>query len=119
MRIDPGPWEVDKRGKHFRRVGTMIEYMPEITTTYGTFEAEFVPPPPKKIEEPHKKTVLCPFNSTCSAQCAMHSESGCGIATGDPPTIGRRCPFGSKHNIFTCREDCALWKFCNKGEKTK
>ena len=50
MRIDPGPWEVDENGKRFRRVGPgCIEYPMTITTTYGEFEVDKVPPPPEEI----------------------------------------------------------------------
>lgn len=112
-KIEPGEWEVDEHGRHFRRVGDMIEYMPELVTAYGTFEAGFVPPLVNKTEEPPKKPVLCPLNSRCSEQCARYTESGCGLVTGEGPTPGRRCPFGNKVNPTTCKDACAFWELCN------
>ena len=56
MRIDPGPWEVDENGKRFRRVGPgCIEYPMTITTTYGEFEVDKVPPPPEDKEPPRPR----------------------------------------------------------------
>ena len=99
MRIDPGPWEVDENGKRFRRVGPgCIEYPMTITTTYGEFEVDKVPPPPEDKEPPRPK---------------RYTDKGCGIVTGEGPTPGRRCPFGNKVNPTTCKDACAFWELCN------
>ena len=66
MRIDPGPWEVDENGKRFRRVGPgCIEYPMTITTTYGEFEVDKVPPPPEDKEPLPPRVAICStiFNS--------------------------------------------------------
>lgn len=118
QRVEPGEWKVDEFGQHFRRVGNSIEYMPTITTTYGEFEVDSVPPPPSDIEPTHPKSWgECPFVSKCTPQCAMYGETGCGIVTGETPTIGKRCPFSDKRNIFSCTEKCALWALCSKEVK--
>ncbi len=115
--IEPGSWERDELGRKFRRVGNSIEYAPTITTTYGEFEVGHVPPPPKIVEEKRPKTWGdCPFRSKCTTQCARYTESGCGIVTGEAPSIGGRCPFGSKQTPFMCSEKCALWNLCNRKE---
>ena len=115
MRIDPGPWEVDENGKRFRRVGPgSIEYPMTITTTYGEFEVDKVPPPPEDKEPPRPKSWGdCPFNSKCTQHCARYTDKGCGIVTGEGPTPGRRCPFGNKVNPTTCKDACAFWELCN------
>ncbi len=113
-KIEPGEWEVDERGKRFRRVGNSIEYAPTITTTYGEFEVGHVPQPPKIVEAKRPQTWGdCPFRSKCTTQCARYTESGCGIVTGAPPVTGQRCPFADKHFFTTCKETCALWTLCN------
>lgn len=110
-----GEWEIDERGKRFRRVGSCIEYAPTIVTSYGEFEVGSVPPPPKEIEVNQPKSWgFCPLLSKCSPQCAMHGETGCAIVTGDIPNAGKRCPFSDKRDIFICNEKCALWKMCNR-----
>ena len=83
-KTEPGPWEVDERGRHFRRIGKgHIEYMPTITTTYGEFEIDSVPPPPKVVEPPRPKSWGdCPFISKCTPLCALYCETGCGLVTG-------------------------------------
>ena len=110
-----GSWEVDEHGRRFRRIGPgAIERPMTITTTYGEFEVDRVPPAPKETEPALPKSWgNCPFNSKCSTQCAKYTESGCGIVTGEGPTVGRRCPFGDKVNSTRCSEDCALWTMCN------
>ena len=113
-KIEPGEWEVDERGRHFRRVGNSIEYAPTITTTYGEFEVGSVPTPKNIITaERPKPPKDCPFLSKCTTQCARYTESGCGIVTGAPPVTGQRCPFADKHFFTTCKETCALWTLCN------
>lgn len=115
--IEPGSWERDELGRKFRRVGNSIEYAPTITTTYGEFEVGHVPPPPKIVEEKRPKTWGdCPFRSKCTTQCARYGEHGCGLVTGEAPSIGGRCPFGSKQTPFMCSEKCALWNLCNRKE---
>lgn len=106
-------WETDERGRKFRRVGTSIEYAPTISTPYGTFPMGEIPEP-KATEAPKPKAWgTCPFNSKCSPNCARYTERGCGIVTGEAPTVGRRCPFGDKQNPKRCEEDCAFWPLCN------
>ena len=117
-KIEPGEWEVDERGKHFRRVGNSIEYAPTITTTYGEFEVGHVPQPPKVVEGKRPKTWGdCPFRSKCTTQCARYTESGCGLVTGAAPATGKRCPFCGAHNPLICSEKCALWALCSKEAK--
>lgn len=115
-KIEPGEWEVDERGRHFRRVGNSIEYAPTITTTYGEFEVGSVPTPKNIITaERPKPPKDCPFLSKCTTKCARYRKSGCGLVTGEAPTIGGRCPFGSKQTPFLCNENCAFWTLCSKG----
>ena len=117
-KIEPGEWEVDERGRHFRRVGNSIEYAPTIQMSYGEFEIGNIPPPPKDIETPKPKTWgECPFRSKCTTQCARYTETGCGFVTGAAPAIGQRCPFCDAHNPLICSEKCALWSLCSKEVK--
>lgn len=52
----PGPWEIDENGRRFRRVGHgCIEYPMQITTSYGTFDADNMPAPPKRSNRPTPK----------------------------------------------------------------
>lgn len=119
QKVEPGPWEIDEHGRRFRRIGNgNIEYMTTITTTYGEFEIDSVPPPPKIVEtERPKSWGECPFLSRCTTQCALYGERGCGLVTGEATTTGKRCPFADKHNIFSCTEKCALWELCNRKER--
>ena len=113
-KIETGEWEVDERGRRFRRVGNSIEYAPTITTTYGEFEVGSVPTPKNIITaERPKPPKDCPFLSKCTTKCARYRESGCGLVTGEAPTIGGRCPFGNKVNPTTCKDACAFWELCN------
>lgn len=111
-------WETDERGRKFRRVGTSIEYAPTITTSYGVFPMGEVPEPREVKEKKPKEWGDCPFNSKCTPNCARYAESGCGLVTGEPPTIGRRCPFGDKLTPTRCGQDCALWPLCNRRKET-
>lgn len=112
-KIETGEWEVDERGRHFRRVGNSIEYAPTITTSYGIFPMGEVPEPKATEAKKPKTWGDCPFRSKCTTQCARYTESGCGIVTGAPPVTGQRCPFADKHFFTTCKETCALWTLCN------
>lgn len=114
----PGPWEIDENGRRFRRVGHgCIEYPMQITTSYGTFDADNMPAPPKEIEPPHPKSWgKCPFVSKCTSQCALYGETGCALVTGEGANTGKHCPFGDRQNIFSCTKDCALWALCNRKE---
>lgn len=115
--FEPGEWEVDERGRHFRRFGHSVEFAPTISTPYGEFEMGSAPRPSKFIEPPRPKTWgQCPFRNSCSETCARYTESGCGIVTGAPPAIGKRCPFGDARNLLACTEKCALWALCNRKE---
>lgn len=69
----PGPWEIDENGRRFRRVGHgCIEYPMQITTSYGTFDADNMPAPPKEIEPPRPKSWgKCPFVSNGDSQTRM------------------------------------------------
>ena len=112
-----GSWEVDEHGRRFRRIGPgCIEYPMTVSTAFGTFPMGEVPEPRTVEREKPKAWGNCPFNSECSPLCARHTESGCGIVTGQGPTVGRRCPFGDKVNPTRCSEDCALWTPCNGKE---
>lgn len=117
-KIEPGEWEVDERGRHFRRVGNSIEYAPTITTTYGEFEVGSVPTSKNIITaERPKPPKDCPFLSKCTTKCARYTESGCGLVTGAATATGKRCPFCDAHNPLICSEKCALWALCSKEAK--
>lgn len=117
----PGPWEIDENGRRFRRVGHgCIEYPMQITTSYGTFDADNMPTPAKEVEPPHPKSWgKCPFASKCTSQCALYGETGCALVTGEGSITGKRCPFGDQHSIFMCAKDCALWTLCNRKENER
>ena len=117
----PGPWEIDENGRRFRRVGPgCIEYPMQITTSYGTFDVDNLPAPPKEIEPPrHKSWGACPFVSKCTPLCALYGETGCGLVTGEGSTTGKRCPIGDKQTLFVCKEGCALWSLCNHRKEKK
>ena len=113
-------WEVDEKGRRFRRVGIgCIEHPMTISTSYGEFEVGKAPKPQQVKDEKKKTLWSCPFLSRCSPKCARYSDNGCGIVTGAGPTVGMRCPFGDKQNPKRCAEDCALWKLCNRKENVK
>lgn len=115
---DPGLWERDEMGRKFRRVAPgCIEYAPTVTTSYGTFEVGNMPVL-KAAREPERPKTWgqCPFRNSCTEQCARYTESGCGIVTGVPPAVGKRCPFGDARNLLACTEKCALWALCNRKE---
>lgn len=115
--FEPGEWEVDERGRHFRRFGHSVEFAPTLSTPYGEFEMGSAPRPSKFIEPPRPKTWgHCPFRNSCTEMCARYTEHGCGIVTGAPPAIGKRCPFGDARNLLACTEKCALWALCNRKE---
>lgn len=107
-------WEIDEHGRRFRHVGHgCVEYYPTISTPYGEFEASSVPSPPKSVEMGHSNILPCPFLMKCSEKCARYGARGCGIVTGEPPKVGKLCPFGDKHNLFQCTNQCALWALCS------
>jgi len=115
--IEPEHWEIDEHGRKFRRVGrAAIEYAPTITTSYGEFEVGNAPPVQKITEDNRPKPGDCPLLSKCTQKCARYGEHGCGLVTGEAPSIGGRCPFGSKQTPFMCSEKCALWNLCNRKE---
>ena len=91
-------------------------YMPTITTTYGEFEIDSVPPPPKVVEPPRPKSW-----GDCPLYFQMHTavrlctaKPAAGLLTGEGSTTGKRCPFGDKQTLFVCsRRAATLWSLCN------
>lgn len=117
----PGPWEVDDLGRRFRRIGPgMVEYATKVTTTFGTFDQDELDGM-ERLEKTsfesvkEETTQYCPFStaidSKCREDCARHGMTGCGFVTGEPSHVGSLCPLPGR---MACRNDCALWKLCNK-----
>lgn len=112
-------WQVDERGRRFRRIGACIEYEPDVVSTFGNFPKSVydrIEKPKPAIPEPkreHRKR--CPFSklSLCADGCARYGVKGCGFVTGEPPKEGKVCPFPGR---LTCGKDCALWAMCNRKE---
>ena len=113
-------WQVDERGRRFRRIGACIEYEPDVVSTFGSFPKSVYDriekPEPDSlapIREQHKR---CPFSklALCSDECARYTKNGCGLVTGAAPTTGKRCPICDAHNPLMCTENCALWALCKR-----
>ena len=73
-------WQVDERGRRFRRIGACIEYEPDVVSTFGSFPKSVYDriekPEPDSlapIREQHKR---CPFSklALCSDECARYTK---------------------------------------------
>lgn len=129
----PATWEIDNKGRRFRRVGKTIEYAPTIKTTLGDFYmdelAEVQRMAAKQEEERRAKAIEelknrpapthCPFNMDVNNQC---KREACGLffmgkcsiailadergAKNIEATEGKKCPF----SIYSkCGDDCAIY----------
>lgn len=129
----PGAWETDpKTGQRFRRVGTSIEWEPEIVTAHAgripesslnrynenvkQQQEESLKENKKRQEEANRQR-FCPFKSGmgygCSPKyCALYVSGACAlskIGTSTPAaTQGRDCPF--TRGRYSCNARCALYE---------
>lgn len=132
MKIPPkteaGEWQVDERGRRYRKIGSSIEYEPEIN---GVPQSVFIRSQKAQrekreaeLKEERRKAAEraaqrrnCPLmdgiNTDCTREACALFLNGCTLAriTDRPPkkaTEGLKCPF-SRYNS-KCRKDCAMFK---------
>ena len=92
-------WQVDERGRRFRRIGACIEYEPDVVSTFGSFPKSVYDriekPEPDSlapIREQHKR---CPFSklALCSDECARYTKNGCALSPARPRLPGKGARF--------------------------
>lgn len=112
--------EIDEKGRHFRRVGNIIEYEPIITTSFGNIPESQLEEARRKDNEQRQKRLQelnsqiksvkqCPLKkSTCYNSCAWWSGSECLLTCSKAFTEGnnKQCPISQK----LCQKDCALMR---------
>lgn len=127
--LQNGGWQIDEKGRKFRRVGKeTIEYMPMITI--DGHEMEYTPETVNRYHEAKQKAEqqardaelnkqreaatgkICPMYANapmaheCKRDCALFVGDSCAFAA-RPATVdtqGKPCPF-----MRQCKPSCALY----------
>ena len=101
-------WKIDKNGKRYRKVGNVIEYETEVTTTCGVVPMGRLNEVVKteKRTPKHEKLILCPLRDLlkCRPDCVFRSGERCTFGKhGEKP--GEICPFTGRG----CTSDCGFY----------
>lgn len=96
MAIETDFPHVDERGKRYRKLGSSIEYAPELSRAHCV----------NLTPEPKPSRKFCPFMGEClDGACAFYDGGRCNPHA---PRQGGRCPLRER-TVQPCGDRCALF----------